>query len=205
MTKVLGVKEAMQHFVSTLDGVETPATTIKKLTKQALDPNSENEYIQKARTIAEIWEEAAIGHGYVPDEGELRYKYKKDYTLEITEASPDGVYFAKIDGDVFTDGTIGLVYEGKTYNLSVSMTLSGQVNRYGDFENDDSIGKPTFENCPIALISVLNDNLTNVLVQEAGTYTFSILYGGDEGISFNPPGGTVVSDPTNPITPGKPV
>ena len=97
MTKVLGVKEAMQHFVSTLDGVETPATTIKKLTKQALDPNSENEYIQKARTIAEIWEEAAIGHGYVPDRGE--------------------------SGD----------------------------------------------------------------------------------ISFNPPGGTVVSDPTNPITPGKPV
>ena len=65
MAKTLGVKEAMQHYASAI-GVSSSATTIKKLTKQVLDPNNENENIQKARTIAEIWEAAAIERGYDP-------------------------------------------------------------------------------------------------------------------------------------------
>ncbi len=63
----LRVKDAMTHYVSTLDGVDEPAATIKKLTKQVLDPDGNNEAIQKARTIAQIWEQAAIERGYTPD------------------------------------------------------------------------------------------------------------------------------------------
>lgn len=66
----LGVKEAMQHFIKSIDESLTPATTIKKLTKQMLDPTGEVEAIQKARTIADIWEQSAIAHGYKPDDGE---------------------------------------------------------------------------------------------------------------------------------------
>lgn len=286
MTKVLGVKEAMQHFVSTLDGVETPATTIKKLTKQALDPNSENEKIQKARTIAEIWEQAAIGHGYRPkpdhdpyvatysvettlqqsgfaggtlpnwfsddeivvtfqgetytvpkkiihlsgqdtdmivygdifesglpkfteypfciaspvggypydwkasfdtpeagtyditimyytktDDAEPQYLNQKDYTLEITTSDPEGSFYSMVS-DVYTDDKIGLVYNGKTYQLPrTTTTMSiGDMPVYGDWAD----GKPTFENCPIAVAP--SNTMTSFIVQEAGTYTFSILY-----------------------------
>lgn len=58
-SETLGVKEAMQHYVSTIEAIDEPATTIKKLTKQVLDPDANNENIQKARTIAQIWEAAA--------------------------------------------------------------------------------------------------------------------------------------------------
>ena len=65
-SETLGVKEAMQHYVSTLEAIDEPATTIKKLTKQALDPDGNCEGIQKARTIAQIWKAAAIDRGYDP-------------------------------------------------------------------------------------------------------------------------------------------
>lgn len=64
----LNVKEAMRHYISTLEAVDEPATTIKKLTKQALDPEGDDDSIQNARTVAEIWEAAAISRGYEPSE-----------------------------------------------------------------------------------------------------------------------------------------
>lgn len=64
----LGVKDAMRHYVSTTEIAE-PATTIKKLTKQIMSNwVGEDENIEKARTIAEIYEAAAIKNGYVPEE-----------------------------------------------------------------------------------------------------------------------------------------
>lgn len=68
MAKKLGVKEAMKHFVSTNQGAGEPGNTIKKLTKQALDPTGQIEGVQNARTIADIWEAFAIAHGYEPDD-----------------------------------------------------------------------------------------------------------------------------------------
>lgn len=68
MAKKLGVKEAMKHFVSTNQGAGEPGNTIKKLTKQALDPTGQIEGVQNARTIADIWEALAIAHGYEPDD-----------------------------------------------------------------------------------------------------------------------------------------
>lgn len=67
--KTIGVKEAMKHFILTEFPEITPANTIKGLLKQYLDPLGEVEAIQKARTIADIWEQSAIARGYEPDEG----------------------------------------------------------------------------------------------------------------------------------------
>lgn len=66
--KSIGVKEAMKHYVSTLENV-TAATTIKGLTKQIMIATvGEDAGISEARTIAEIYEAAAIVNGYEPDE-----------------------------------------------------------------------------------------------------------------------------------------
>lgn len=64
----IGVKEAMRHFVSTLPVEVEPKNTIKGLTKQIRDPRNEYPTIQNARTIAEIWEQAAILNGYESEE-----------------------------------------------------------------------------------------------------------------------------------------
>ena len=72
-TKVIGVKEAMKHYISTTD-IETPADTIKKLTKQILTSIvGEDDDINNARTIAEIYEAAAIKNGYDFSENEENY------------------------------------------------------------------------------------------------------------------------------------
>lgn len=68
--KPIGVKEAMKHYISTTD-IETPADTIKKLTKQILTSIvGEDDDINNARTIAEIYEAAAIKNGYDPSEND---------------------------------------------------------------------------------------------------------------------------------------
>ena len=66
--KPIGVKEAMKHYISTLSDQVEPRNTIKGLTKQMLDVDNESSTIQNARTIAEIWEQAAILNGYEPEE-----------------------------------------------------------------------------------------------------------------------------------------
>ena len=66
----IGVKEAMKHLISTLSDQVDPRNTIKGLTKQMLDVDNEFPTIQNARTIADIWEQAAILNGYEPEEPE---------------------------------------------------------------------------------------------------------------------------------------
>ena len=66
----IGVKDAMKHYISTLSDQVEPRNTIKGLTKQMLDVDNESPTIQNARTIADIWEQAAILNGYEPEEPE---------------------------------------------------------------------------------------------------------------------------------------
>ena len=65
----LGVKDAMKHYISTFDDI-TPSNTIKGLTKQIMISTGEGEgeeQINAARTIAGIYEAAAVARGYDPD------------------------------------------------------------------------------------------------------------------------------------------
>ena len=123
-----GVKEAMTHFVISR-GVTKPATTIKKLLKQALDPTGEIFPIQNARTIAEIWEACANTGGFVPD---------------VDPDSGDVLYRGNADDWDSEDGSVTaylfpltepIVFEG-TYRVQIN-NLPSKLNGSLEFENID--------------------------------------------------------------------
>ena len=115
MAKSLGVKEAMRHYVSTFENIEEPATTIKGLTKQILDPSKEIEGVWTARTIAEIWEAVAIANGYDPDDQTVR--------LFVHITSMD-----ESTGVVIFDKTWNQVNDVKTNNGYVYAVTKDSIN-----------------------------------------------------------------------------
>jgi len=121
MSKALGVKEAMKHYVSTFKNVEEPATTIKGLTKQIVKFTSlvQDDSIANARTIADIYEAAAIANGYEPPIEDIRtvlYSFNLTDSDRVTQSSlPNGVVklITNLSGN---EGRVNELKNG-TYNL----------------------------------------------------------------------------------------
>lgn len=123
----IGVKEAMKHYVKAIDSSLTPKTTIKGLTKQALDPSASVDAIQNARTIADIWEQAAnagpSGGGTSPD-GEIIFEGDVTFTNgEVQRIYLDSSNYKTIgefETHIFTIEGLGEGFGNKLLYSSVS-------------------------------------------------------------------------------------
>lgn len=172
----------MQHFVSTMvdweDNPVIPENTIKKLTRQMLKYwifEPEDTTIDTARTVAEMYEAAAIAYGYEPPEPPDDIITVKEAMSHLVSAALDA--HEELDDPEVPEHTIKKL----TKQLAKYSYISDAA-QYLDRIDDARTISEIYEICAEANgygaepVPSGDDNMAKIYIDEAGNHTFSINY-----------------------------